>query len=213
MGKKEVKKKSDDQKELDGRQKELIDELKRVKTHLIEETEVKKSLMNSFLDQWERNFHQLQFVKQEIQTLIRNTQNLIHEDLQALHKKEMELESNTFAKVKTHSHTNPKEYKEHVKEIKKTLEKQVEKDKKEKKNENKKEKPKLAPAKQEEKQTIELTLKKIEELINSKNFKTANDLIKKAEIEIKKIKDENKKKILNYELQDLKTSVKLAEIS
>lgn len=209
MAKKEVKKKSEDQKGLDGRQKELIDELKRVKTHLIEETEVKKSLMNSFLDQWERNFHQLQFVKQEIQTLIRNTQNLIHEDLQALHKKEMELESTAFAKVKTHTHTNPKEYKAHVKEIKKNLEKQVEKIK----NENKKEKPKLAPAKQEEKQTIELTLKKIEESINSKNFKTANDLIKKAEIEIKKLKDENKKKILNYELQDLKTSVKLAEIS
>ncbi len=201
MAKKEKKKDSSSSKELgkqkvvENKQKEIVEELKRVKTHLIEETEIKKSLMNSFLDQWERNFHQLQFVKQEIQTLIRNTQNLIHEDLQALHKKETELESTAFAKVKTHTHTNPKEYKKHVKEIKKTLEKEVEKNKKEKK------------------QTIESTLKKIEELINSKNFKTANELIKKAEIEIKKLKDENKKKILNYELQDLKTSVKLAEIS
>ncbi|MBI5065817.1 hypothetical protein HZA97_06275 [Candidatus Woesearchaeota archaeon] len=205
MSKKEVKKKSEDQKGVESRQKELIDELKRVKTHLIEETEVKKSLMNSFLDQWERNFHQLQFVKQEIQALIRNTQNMIHEDLQALHKKENELESNTFAKVKTHTHTNPKEYKEHVKEIKKTLEKQVEKDKKE----NKKEKTKPTLQKN---QTIEETFKKIEELIRSKDVKTANELIKKAELEVKKLKDENKKKILIYELQDLKTSVKLAEI-
>ncbi len=179
---------------------ELTEEFKLARKHLIDESDIKKELMKSFLERWETGFHQLQFVKQEIQNLIHATQDLIHSDLQELYHKEAELQKKETPIIKEHPHKSGKEYKKHVKKIKNLLEKQVEKNKKQNK-EVKKDIP------------VKDLIKQLEILIHSGKLEEAKKQLKNAEQIINKIKDETQKKVLSYELQDLKTSIKLAELT
>jgi len=176
--------------------KQLIIDLKDVKVQLLKEMHVKKELMKSFLGQWEKNFHQLQFVKQQMQGLIYETQELIHADLQELYSKEQELRP---PKIKIHTHSSAGDYDKHVKKLKKELEKQVSIVKK----------TKNTP----EKFSLNALVKHVESLISSGDISNAKIQLKKVEQELKKVKDVNQKKVLNYEIQDLKTSIKLAEIA
>lgn len=215
---------------------ELIDDLRKEKEELTEQTREKKLLFHNVAEIWHKHFERLMQVKADISREVQHVSKLIESDLHLLYEKEHKLSHDIESINKEKEDiTKNKEQLAKVKILEEALKKQEEHFKKEqqavievkkimKKNKLSKEKAmpflkkpiinaKKALLNSEEKSNIDELIKSAQQALDFRDLAKAEQEIKNAEKIVKKETNQDKRTEYEFELKELKTNLKIARLA